>query len=219
MSFLRTGARAVFRFVLGRIGKLVAWPVRRNLRAFEAATHEPYAVQQALLRRILAKQADTGFGRDHRLGDVRTLDDFRRQVPVAGYEAVEPYIARMRRGDFRALVADDLVYMFALTSGSTATQKYIPVTPAYLDDYRRGWNIWGLKVFRDHPETKLRPIVQISGDWNERQTEFGTPCGAVTGLTATMQKRLIRWLYCVPACVGTVKDAAGRHAVEPADQA
>ena len=55
--------------------------------------------------------------------------------------------------------------MFALTSGTTATRKFIPVTPQYLADYRRGWNIWGLKVFRDHPECQLRPIVQMSGDW------------------------------------------------------
>ena len=57
--------------------------------------------------------------------------------------------------------------MFALTSGTTAARKYIPVTTQYLADYRRGWNIWGLKVFRDHPQVKLRPIVQMSGDWEE----------------------------------------------------
>src|SRR5262249_43371839 len=30
------------------------------------------------------------------------------------------------------------------------------------------------------------------------------------GLTATMQLRIIRWLYCVPACVGKVKDPAAK---------
>src|SRR4029434_10975582 len=34
--------------------------------------------------------------------------------------------------------------------------------------------------------------------------------GAVTGLTATMQMRIVRWLYCVPACVGKVKDPAAK---------
>lgn len=29
---------------------------------------------------------------------------------------------------------------FALTSGTTAGRKFIPVTQQYLDDYRRGWN-------------------------------------------------------------------------------
>ncbi|MBI1914062.1 MAG: GH3 auxin-responsive promoter family protein [Planctomycetes bacterium] len=211
MSLLHSAARAVFRFLLGRIGKIVATPVRRHLFAFEAATHNPQVVQDALLHRLLSAQSDTGFGRDHRFRDIATYEDFCRQVAVAGYEAIEPYIARMRQGDFNALVSDGPVRMFALTSGTTATRKYIPVTASYLADYRRGWNIWGLKAFRDHPDTKLRPIVQVSGDWNECQTEAGTPCGAVTGLTARMQKRLIRWLYCVPACVGSVKDAAAKY--------
>ncbi len=136
---------------------------------------------------------------------------FRRHIPVAGYDAIEPYLSRVRKGETSALLADRRVHMFALTSGTTATRKFIPVTDQYLDDYRRGWNIWGLKVFRDHPSVKLRPIVQISGDWEEMHTEAGVPCGAVTGLTATMQKRIIRWLYCVPSCAGKVKDAAAKY--------
>ena len=31
------------------------------------------------------------------------------------------------------------VLMFALTSGTTASRKLIPVTDAYLAAYRRGW--------------------------------------------------------------------------------
>jgi hypothetical protein len=193
------------------IGKLVARPVRRHLAAFEEATTRPREVQEALLRGFLARHADTDFGRDHHFAQIRTVADFRRHLPVAPYEYFEPYLARVRRGDFRALLADDRVHMFALTSGTTAARKSIPVTPQYLADYRRGWNIWGLKVFRDHPEVKFRPIVQLSSDWRESFTEAGIPAGNVTGLTAEMQKRLIRWLYCVPACVGRVKDAAAKY--------
>jgi hypothetical protein len=193
------------------IGKALAPPLRRQLAAFEAATQDPRTTQEAVLERILARHADTDFGREHHFAEIRDVADFRRRLPVAGYDYVEPYIARVRRGDFRALLADDQVHMFALTSGTTAARKFIPVTPQYLADYRRGWNLWGLKVFRDHPEIKLRPIVQLSGDWDEFRTEAGIPCGAVTGLTAAMQKRIIRWLYCVPACVGRVKDAHAKY--------
>jgi len=104
--------------------------------------------------------------------------------------------------------------MFALTSGTTAARKFIPVTPQYLADYRRGWNIWGMRLFRyDHPELKLRPIVQISSDWDEFRTEAGIPCGSVTGLTAEMQKRIIRWLYCVPGCISKIKDPMAKYYV------
>ncbi len=101
--------------------------------------------------------------------------------------------------------------MFALTSGTTAVRKFIPVTQQYLNDYRRGWNIWGLKVFRDHPEVRMQPILQMSGDWDEFRTESGVPCGSVTGLTAQMQKRIIRWLYSVPPCVARIKDPRAKY--------
>jgi hypothetical protein len=193
------------------VGKAIALPIRRQLAAFEAATHRPRDVQDQLLKSILAYHADTAFGRQYRFNSIHTVTGFRRQLPVAGYEFFEPFMARVRRGELNALVADRCVHMFALTSGTTAARKYIPVTPHYLADYRRGWNMWGLRVFRDHSEVRLRPIVQMSGDWDEFRTEAGIPCGSVTGLTATMQKRVIRYLYCVPACIGRVKDAAAKY--------
>src|SRR5205807_4975723 len=142
---------------------------------------------------------------------IRTVADFRRQVPVGPYEYVEPYIARECKGESGALLADGPVHMFALTSGTTAARKFIPVTPQYLADYKRGWNIWGLRSYREHQSTRLRPIVQVSSDWNEFRTEANIPCGSVTGLTAEMQKRLIRWLYCVPGCVSRIKDALAKN--------
>jgi len=202
------------RFLLKMIGKVVRRPVLRHLAAFEEATRRPREVQEALLRRILAHQADTDFGRHHGFAGIGGVDDFRRQLAVAGYENFEPYINRVCRGDLRALLADPCVHMFALTSGTTAARKYIPVTPQYLADYRRGWSIWGMRIFRyDHPEVKLRPIVQLSSDWDEFRTEAGIPCGSVTGLTAEMQHPLIRWLYCVPACTARIKDQAAKYYV------
>lgn len=199
------------RFLLWPIAKLIRRPVLRHISAFEDATHKPREVQEALLKSILAYHAQTDFGKKHGFATIRTPADFRRQLPVAGYDYFEPYIARVRRGETGALLADAKVLMFAMTSGTTAARKYIPVTPQYLADYRRGWNIWGLRSFREHQNTRLRPIVQMSSDWKEFNTEADIPCGAVTGLTAEMQKWLIRWLYCVPACVGRIKDPVAKY--------
>lgn len=191
--------------------KIVAYGIRRQLRAFEAATADPQQAQEALLRRVIARHARTDFGRDHGFDSIRTVADFRRQLPVSPYEYHEPYLARVLKGEWRALLAEPYVEMFALTSGTTAARKAIPVTAQYLADYRRGWQIWGLKVYRDHPQVKLRPIMQMSGDWEESHSESGRPCGSVTGLTAKMQRRLVKKLYCVPAEVAKVKDSAAKY--------
>jgi hypothetical protein len=193
--------------------RLFGCQVRRQLAHFEALTHQPRTTQDALLGHILAKRAQTDFGRNHRFGSISSREDFRRQVPIQRYEDLEPYIARCRRGEFSALLAEPRVHMFAMTSGTTAARKYIPVTPRYLSDYRRGWNIWGICAWQDHPEVRLQPIVQFAGDWNEFQTEAGIPCGALTGLTAHMQKRVVRWLYCTPPVATGIKDARAKQYV------
>jgi hypothetical protein len=210
-SFVQSGVRRLLRFLLLKVARVIGYPIRRRLAVFDAATHHPREVQEAILREILARQSQTAFGRDHRFDTIHTPEDFQRQIPVAGYEALEPYLARVRRGETNALLADRRIHMFALTSGTTATRKFIPVTDAYLAHYRRGWNFWGVRAFMNHPEVRLRPIVQMSGDWDEFRTEAGIPCGAVTGLTALSQKRIIRWMYCVPACVGRIKDPAAKY--------
>src|SRR5437016_1924834 len=128
-------------------------------------------MEEDVLRRILAYHADTDFGREHGFRAISTIADFRRHLAVASYDAFEPYLARVRRGDLNALLADRMVHMFAVTIGTTAARKFIQVTPRYLADYRRGWHMWGLRVFRDHPGVKIRPIVQFSGDWDEFRTE------------------------------------------------
>lgn len=193
------------------IRRLLGWPIRRQLAAFDNAAREPQQVQEEVLRRILAQQADTGFGRDHGFRSIRNREDFRRQVGVLRYEDHEPYIARVRRGETNALLAEKLVYMFAMTSGTTASRKYIPVTAQYLADYRRAWNMWGVRAWQKHPEMRLRPIVQLAGEWDEFRTEAGIPCGALTGLTAHMQKRIVQWLYCFPPIAGKVKDAHAKY--------
>ncbi len=201
------------RFLLRMVGKIVARPVRRRVAAFHLATQTPQDVQFQLLREILAQQADTGFGRDHGFRTIATIEDYRRQVPFAPYEYVAPYIQRVMKGETSALLTDPAVLMFALTSGTTAARKHIPITTRYLDDYRRGWNIWGLTAMTEHKAIALKPVMQLVGDPEEYRTESGVACGNLSGFTAQVQKRIVRFLYSVPSISGKIKDSPTRYYV------
>jgi hypothetical protein len=74
---------SVARFLLRRAGRLAALPIRRKIARFEADCADPEAVQTDLLMDILDRQRATGFGQDHHFAAVRTVADYRRQVPVA----------------------------------------------------------------------------------------------------------------------------------------
>ena len=172
-------------------------------------------MQRELLLRRIARHADSQFGRDHHFGEIRSPEDFRRRVPVGGYDRHEPYIDRVRNGDTGALFGQGTeVLMFAMTSGTTNRPKTIPVTPEALRDYREGWTIWGIQAFDAHHEMMrdgLRPILQIASDWRESFSPAGIPCGAITGLTAHMQNRLVRTKYCMPAVASRIKDIESKY--------
>jgi hypothetical protein len=179
-------------------------------RAFLRATEHAAEHQRGLLLRILQEQSVTDFGREHRFDQIKTLADYRHQVPIHRYEDLDPYLTRVRKGDTKALLAKPHLHMFALTSGTTASRKYIPVTKQYLHDYRRATSIWGKRIFDQREGALLKPILQLVSDWDECRSESGVPCGSVSGLTTHMQKAVVRWLYCLPACTGKVKDAAAK---------
>lgn len=199
------------------IGLPLALKARRLARTFLDQTARAGDVQRDLLLSRIARHADSQFGRDHHFNEIRTPADFRKHVPVRGYDGHEPYIERVRNGDTRALFgAGTEVLMFAMTSGTTNQPKTIPVTRESLHDYREGWTIWGIHAFDRHfngLKRGLRPILQLASDWRENQTSAGIPCGAITGLTQHMLSRLVRVTYCMPLAASRIKNVEAKYYV------
>ena len=135
----------------------------RQRRAFLEALNHTQAVQKQLLDDLLSTHAQTDFGRDHSLDSVKSVEDFRKAMPVRTYEDMRPYMDRVFEGDTTALLpAGEEVLMFSLTSGTTGKPKHIPVTQRFADTMRRGSNIWGISALHDHPDGWLREILRIS---------------------------------------------------------
>src|SRR5258707_8579492 len=117
----------MIKYLMKLVGAPVVRRARRLAQTFLAETHKAGDVQRDLLLRRLARHADSQFGRDHFFGEIRTPADFRKRVPIGGYDRHEPYIDRVRQGDTTALFGQGTkVLMFAMTSGTTNRPKTIP---------------------------------------------------------------------------------------------
>jgi hypothetical protein len=185
---------------------------RRAYRRFRHAAANATGVQQRVLLRRLALNADSDFARDHHFDRIRNYRDFVANVPVLDYEYYKPYIEQTKQGRTHALLGSrQRLLMFALTSGTTDQPKFIPVTKAFLRDYRSGWTVFGVKMFMDHRDAVLRPILQVTSPMDEFTTDAGTPCGAITGLMAATQKRLVRRYYASPLEAAHVADATAKY--------
>jgi hypothetical protein len=184
----------------------------RLFKQFVSATRKATEVQRRSLLAKIRRNADSGFGRDFRFDRIQSVDDFRRRLPVLRYEDIQPYIEQVKLGDTRAMFGPrQRVHMFALTSGSTDTPKFVPVTDAFLAEYRRGWNAFGVKALLDHPGAFLRCILQVASRMDETRTPAGIPCGAITGLIAAHQKRLVKRYYICPPCIGRIDDSDAKY--------
>lgn len=185
---------------------------RRVYARFLRAAENAEAVQHRLLMDLLKRNADSEFGRRYGFSSIRSTDEFRRNVPIATYEDLRPYIERVMDGDTSALLgSNQRVVMFATSSGTTDKPKYIPVTPRFIREYRSGWNTFGHKVLSDHPQGILRAILQSSGRHDESLTPLGVPCGAITGLLASTQKRIVRRFYVGRPEIARIGDARARY--------
>ncbi len=192
--------------------RIAYWHARRVYARFLASLEDVRAVQRQTLRRVLAGVEHSDYGRTHGLKATCDEDALRRAAPLVTYEDIDPYIQHMCDGACQALLNPGRrVHMFATSSGTTARQKLIPVTSEFIGQYRRGWNIFGLKMLSDHPQAILRPILQGSGRYDEHTTSAGIPCGAITGLLARSQKGIVRRFYVGRPEIAYIGDAHAKY--------
>lgn len=185
---------------------------RAVFRRFSRDAQAVKSVQHRLLQPLLSQSAASEFGRRFNFKSIRSLAEFKRAVPILTYEDMRPFIDRVADGNVQALFNPrERIRMFATSSGSTDQPKLIPVTQAFVREYRRGWNTFGCKLLTDHPRAVLRSILQSSGRFDESRTRSGVPCGAITGLLARTQKRIVRRFYVAPPEVSEIGDIRARY--------
>ena len=200
------------RFMLRPVAAVAGLHAGRQVRAFLRAHQNTAQVQDDLLAELIARHGETDFARDHSFHAIRTYDDFRSAVPVRSYEDMQPYMDRVFQGQTSALFpAGEKIMMFSRTSGTTGRPKHIPVTGRFLASMRRGWNVFGLRAIRDHPAAWLRGILHITSPMTETTSPTGLPCGAISGLLAQTQKRIVHRMYVVPQIVATIPDPTAKY--------
>ncbi len=86
------------------------------------------------LRRLLADNRDTVFGKKYGFGSMETSAEYRKRVPLSSYASLQPYLDRMARGEEKVLTAYPAAG-FLRTSGTEEGSKRIPVTFASLERY------------------------------------------------------------------------------------
>ena len=185
----------------------------RMLNEFlDVARHACRETQEQTLQRLLQLNSDSRFSHEHDLRPGLSVTEFRSRIPVSDYTLIAPWIDRMTTGDHRALLGSrNRLRMYAVTSGTTARSKLIPVTDRFVEDYRRGWQHWGVQAHMEYTKLRTLKMVQVASSHRRFAVDDGTPCGNISGLVTAMQRKVVRLLYSLPAEVAHLQDPAAKR--------
>lgn len=87
----------------------------------------PIETQQRVFEDLIHQAKNTQFGIDHHFDQIKSFEDFTKNVPVRDYEGLKTYVDKVVKGQENVLWKGKPLY-FAKTSGTTSGAKYIPLT-------------------------------------------------------------------------------------------
>ncbi|MBQ6553764.1 MAG: GH3 auxin-responsive promoter family protein, partial [Firmicutes bacterium] len=107
---------------------------KMSLSRLERFSKEPMEQNRELLMKIINANSGTEFGKAHNFDKIKSIEDFKNNVPIANYEDFAPMLERMKDGETNLLTAAEILG-YSRTSGSSGVPKYIPATKASLQAY------------------------------------------------------------------------------------
>jgi len=135
---------------------IFGWIIKKRIHQIELFKKYPLEVQDEYFTRMIAFASLTEFGKKHHFKDIKTYEDYNKNVPLHDYEDLKPTIERVIHGEQNLLWPTETKW-FAKSSGTTSSKsKLIPVSRESLEDchYKGGKDLLGLH-YTNFPETQL----------------------------------------------------------------
>ena len=176
------------------------------LRTLNRLSTDARATQQAVLRRILAECKDTVYGREHGFSSIRTIDEYRRAVPISDFEGHRRYVERMCAGE-RDVLFPGKPLMYNTTSGTTDKPKFIPVSHEYFSGaFQRLSRLWLYAVMRDNPTIYNGQSLSAVAPAVDGHVADGTPHGSISGVTYRSIPGVLKKTYSTPYPIICITD-------------
>ncbi|MFN4300015.1 MAG: GH3 auxin-responsive promoter family protein [Thermaurantimonas sp.] len=138
------------------INNVLKWNLQARMDELDFFREFPEKAQRKILHELIDEARYTEYGVKYNFPKIESYEDFRRYVPVVQYETIEPYIARIKKGEHNVMWPGEISY-FAKSSGTTNDRsKYIPVSQQALEEchFKAGRDMLGI-YFSLFPESKL----------------------------------------------------------------
>ncbi len=157
------------------IPSIVNWLNTKRLSNIELFKKYPVETQQETLYRLLAKSANTEWGKRYGYSSIKTISEYQSRFPVQTYEDIIQYVERLRKGETNLLWPGEIRW-FAKSSGTTASKsKFIPMSREALEEchYRAAKDILAIYSMLN-PETKIFSGKSLTLGGSHRMNQFNS---------------------------------------------
>ncbi len=199
----------------GFLGWVFDQVMRKPMATFDKGLFRPFATQEQTLRRILQKNLNTEFGKNHdftrmlQVPGPELWKHYRKTVPIRTYEDFAPEIERMKQGEENVLIPGR-PDMFSLTSGTTSAPKFCPVNRSFIKEHHSQHLLWMYQLYRDHPACNSGKYLVAASPAEMGRTAGGIPYGAMSGKQLETQSIPVRRRQAVPVEVQRLESAEDR---------
>lgn len=189
----------------------LGWAGRGKLNALNKASKDCKKSQEKILKNILNWAKDTEYGKEHNFADIKTFDDYKKNVPINSYEDLEPLIKRHTNGESDILFPGKPI-MYATTSGTTKEPKWIPLTEKYYKECYNGLSkLWFYSLMRECPTVFEGPELSIVGKPLEGYAPDGTVFGSMSGHMRKYIPKFLKEVHGLPDEIYAIPDYYARY--------
>ncbi len=178
---------------------------RRKLNDLEYWQRSTCSIQSEQLRKNLKASAQTVFGKQHRFASIAAIQDdaemiraYRAALPINDWYVFKDHIEAMRERGESDVLWPGRVGHFAQTSGTTAGDKYIPVSEEmFRSNYLASLDIFAHLINRGvHPERMMGGrCLFLGGSTDLDYNEHGIATGDLSGLVTPLIKWPLSTIY------------------------
>lgn len=150
----------------------------RAARQFDAALHNPEAVQSDLLFRLLRQNQSCVYGMQHSFATIRSVREYQERVPIVSYDDISGWVERMKAGE-RGVLTSERLLMFEKSSGSVSAAKYVPYTRTLRAQFHAALGPWITDLYHSFPGLACGCSYWLVTPLSREQerTQGGTPVG------------------------------------------
>lgn len=162
--------------------------------------------QEQTLLDIIAHGKNSEYGKKYHFDEIKTVDDYRKNVPITDYYDYLPYIEKMKKGEEDVLF-EGKPSCFVRTSGTTGKAKYIPESTMGELVKKLVMGLRAVEIARCDSgsmtaEGKMLTITNLS---LFEETEGGIPVGSASGQAADANSEAAKRLV-IPAAMRTASE-------------